>query len=321
MNTRIIRVIVFSLILSCVIIISTTLLHHEANAKLQAGNLDNGNNPINQFNESQATRSATDLSPYSKILLPSEVENVSFTERIPEIVEREEFFEIEKREKILEEINPSPTESSAHLEEEVDQIIIPNMNNKSPNTDPLEETSGALINNIGKEENNETESNAMTPFLSNKTAKAASITNLLEDTIVIHQNFSFDGIIPPYALFPKNEPAVSKNGNEIFYVGTFYAAHSNDGGLNWDYIDLLSQMPTSCCDQDLLFDSRNAIFLWSMMNLPYNSTSSNLGENNITIGVSVDANNWTLYDISPATLNSSWTSNVFDYPQISMSNK
>lgn len=319
MKTRIIRITILSLILFSIITVGIAFLHTEIDAKQQADNLDN--NPINHFNESQATESATNLSPYTRMLQPNEVENLSLTERVPEIVEREKFFETEEREKILEEINPSPTNKSTQLEEDADQKNISSMNKGSVITDPLEETSGILINNIDKDENNETESNAMTPFLSNETAETASITNLHEDKIVIHQNFSFDGIIPTYALFAKNEPAVSKGGNEIFYVGTFYAAHSSDGGRNWEYIDLLSQMPTSCCDQDLLFDSKNNIFVWSMMNLLHNSTSSNWGENNITIGVSVDANNWTLYDISPTTLNSSWTSNVFDYPQISMSNK
>jgi hypothetical protein len=251
------------------------------------------------------------------ILNSSEVENLSLAERVPEIVEREELFETEEREKILEEINPSPTDNSTELEEDTEEMNISSTNIENINSDPLEPSS-LLINNIDDDENNETENNTMTSFSSNE---PTNITYLPRNTIIINQNFSFDGIIPSYALFAKNEPAVSKSGNEVFYVGTFYAAQSSDGGRNWDYIDLLSQMPTSCCDQDLLFDSRSSVFIWSMMNLPYNNTTSNWGENNITIGLSVDANNWTFYDISPAILNSSWTSNVLDYPQISMSNK
>lgn len=268
---------------------SIVFLHLEANAEELADDLDSV--PINQFNRSQATKSSTDLSPYTKVLNSSEVENITLSERVSEILEREEFFEIEEREKILEEVNPSPGYNSTQSEENTEQMNV----------------SAATIENMNSD--------------SNETAQPTSITDLLGNRIVIYQNLSFDGIIPPYALFAKNEPAVSKGGNKVFYVGTFYAAYSSDDGRTWDYIDLLSQMPTSCCDQDLLFDNRNSKFIWSMMNFPYNSTTSDWGVNNITIGISANANNWTFYDISPAILNSSWTDNVLDYPQISLSNR
>jgi hypothetical protein len=75
-------------------------------------------------------------------------------------------------------------------------------------------------------------------------------------------------------------------------------------------------MPKTCCDSDLAFDNRNKVFLWSMMNFPYNTSSPELGEvNNITIGVSSDTARWTFYEISANALNSSWTNIVLDYPQ------
>lgn len=93
-------------------------------------------------------------------------------------------------------------------------------------------------------------------------------------------------------------------------------------GHTWNYIDLWNQMPLACCDSDLIYDDRNRVFLWSMMNLPYNGTSPELGQiSNISLGVSADTSLWRLYDIGPETLNTSWTNNVFDYPQLFMTEK
>jgi hypothetical protein len=140
--------------------------------------------------------------------------------------------------------------------------------------------------------------------------------------VKIYQDSNLQGTIPPEALFYRNEPAVARSGNEIFYVGTYYGAKSDDGGNTWSYIDLLSQMPNTCCDSDVMFDNRNQVFLWSMMNIPYSTNSPELGEvNNITIGVSSDTTRWTFYEISASAINSSWTHNVFDYPQLFLTEK
>lgn len=112
-----------------------------------------------------------------------------------------------------------------------------------------------------------------------------------------------------------DEPAVANDRQLVFYTGNHYVAKSVNGGSSWSYINQKSDMPDYCCDQDIVFDPVNHIFIWDRMGQPDTN-----GENRLRIGVSHDAITWFFYDIRPRLLESSWEHLNFDYPQVALSN-
>ena len=55
--------------------------------------------------------------------------------------------------------------------------------------------------------------------------------------------------------------SVSNNGSTVFYTGNWYAAHSNDSGGTWTYINPNTAFPADdngfCCDQNTIYDPVN----------------------------------------------------------------
>jgi hypothetical protein len=267
-----------------------------------------------QFNELKATSSVIDTNPRTKDLTPSQNISEAAALRVPAVETRMKFMELAKSEKSPEGIHPSPEESSQQLPSRNNSSLI---SNETTAGRSLPSSPGTMLD-YGLNSNHPDRDDDLVS-LTNTTRLNPLASS---DTFRIYYDFNFTGKIPSEALLMQNEPAVAKDGDKVFYVGTFYAANSSNGGRTWSYIDLFSQMPSTCCDSDLTYDDRNEVFLWSMMNLPYNSSSPELGEvNNITIGVSEDMSRWTFYDISPTTLNNSWTNNIFDYPQLFLTDK
>jgi hypothetical protein len=271
----------------------------------------NTNTTNNSFNETSSTFVVNDIVPRTITLNPTQ--NISETAelRIPEIEVRQKFMEAEKREEALEEINPSPEE---------------NIQEQQVDLGSNETTSSTIMPPTSDSDSNHQLNSSFRG--SNEVSNTLSSTNTTLTSLVLPSGFriyhdsDLSGTVPHIAQFFRNEPVAAKAENTVFYVGTFYAANSSDSGRTWSYVDLLTQMPITCCDSDLAYDDRNGVFLWSMMNLPYRGSSPELGEvNNITLGVSVDTSLWRLYDIGPETLNASWTNNVLDYPQLFMSEK
>jgi hypothetical protein len=73
-----------------------------------------------------------------------------------------------------------------------------------------------------------------------------------------------------------------------------------------------------CCDQDVIFDPQHNIFIW------YRQAQNDklyLGENFFALGISSDLKNWTFYAVKPTDIDSTWTKQWFDYPQIALGNK
>ena len=276
-------------------------------------NVNKTNTTDNLFNETSSTFAVDDIAPSRTITL-NPTQNISETAelRIPEIEVRQKFMEVEKREKTLEEINPSPEENIQ--EQQVD--LGSNETTSSTVMPPTSDSDNNHQLNSSFRESNE----VGTPLPNTNATTLASL--VLPAGFRIYHDSDLSGTVPPDALFFRNEPVARKSRKHSFLCGNILRSNSSDGGRTWSYIDLLTQMPITCCDSDLAYDDRNRVFLWSMMNLPYSGSSPELGEiNNITLGVSADTALWRLYDISAETLNASWTNNVLDYPQLFMTEK
>jgi hypothetical protein len=273
----------------------------------------NNTEPItNHFNEINASSTTATITPRVVDIKPVSNVSAAAEERASEVEARAEFLDVMK------EIESS-TEEAISSEEETQANVsnaLTASNSKAENIEPTSSSSSM----IGQ---------SQLPFHTqgNSSFMAGTTTiHFSPNPLRLYHDSNLREIIPPEmrdeVLFYRNEPAVVRSGDLIFYVGTYYGAKSSDGGSTWTYIDIFSQMPNTCCDSDLAFDDRNQVFLWSMMNFPYNTSSPELGEvNNITIGVSSDTARWIFYEISSNALNSSWTNNVFDYPQLFLTDK
>ena len=100
-------------------------------------------------------------------------------------------------------------------------------------------------------------------------------------------------------------------GNLIFYVGNYYAARSTDGGQTWEFLDPYydfenihkPQIHRFCCDQRVIYDERNDIFIWYRRRfLKIFIELLILPTNKITIGISNDTYPWHMYDIYPTEI-------------------
>ncbi len=136
-------------------------------------------------------------------------------------------------------------------------------------------------------------------------------------------------VAPPTGLEPWGaidgsgtfEPAVANNGNTVFYTGNYIATRSTDGGSTWTFVDptvdILGKKPPVyrfCCDQDVVFDPTNKIFLWYRQEWP-NSANENLN----LLDVSTDASAWCEYAFYPKSFTSSWAGSWFDYNHLALS--
>lgn len=111
-----------------------------------------------------------------------------------------------------------------------------------------------------------------------------------------------------------NEPAAGTNGDFVFYTGNWYAARSTNGGNTFTWVNPWQGMPTFCCDQDVIYDPTRDIFIWYRQGLP----NAN-GVNIFRLGISNDNGaNWFFYDFMPTDVDSSWTNQWWDYPQLAL---
>jgi hypothetical protein len=275
----------------------------------QPGSIPNNNTEHipNHFNEINASSTTATITPKVVELKPVPNASARAEERAPAVEARTEFLEVMKDIESSAEAISSGEEMQANASN-----ALTGSNSTAENIVPSSSSSSMT----GQRQSS-------FPGQANSSFMAGTTTlHFSPNPVRIYHDSNLRGTIPPEVLFYRNEPAVARSGNVIFYVGTYYGAKSSDEGNTWSYIDLFSQMPNTCCDSDMAFDNRNQVFLWSMMNLPYSTSSPELGEvNNITIGVSSDAARWTFYEISANAINSSWTNNVLDYPQLFLTEK
>lgn len=174
------------------------------------------------FNETSSAFAVNSIIPRTVNLNPSQ--NISETQelRAPEIEVRQKFMELEEREEVLEEINPSPEESTQ------EQQAIPNGNNDFNDSMSSNVTSSFSDSIVSHELSSSIdEMNRENVSLANTSTNISSPTT---DGFRIYHDFDLAGTIPPDVMFFRNEPAVAKAENTVFYVGTYYAAVSRDDG-------------------------------------------------------------------------------------------
>jgi hypothetical protein len=117
------------------------------------------------------------------------------------------------------------------------------------------------------------------------------------------------------------EPTAAANAPRLMMTGNWYAASSVNSGAAWNHVDPFTMFPASvggfCCDQAVLYNPANKIWIWL---LQYSSTAA--GNDIFRLAVSRDATfgSWYYWDFAPTSLNASWTTMWFDYPDIAFSN-
>jgi hypothetical protein len=139
--------------------------------------------------------------------------------------------------------------------------------------------------------------------------------------------------IPKEKIGSINEPSVASKGNLIFYVGNYYAARSIDGGQTWEFLDPSydfenmdnPQIHKFCCDQKVIYDQQNNIFIWYRQGeISENiSRAINSTANKVTIGISNDTYSWNMYNIYADEVNLGNLKEYYqlDFPELSLGNK
>lgn len=122
--------------------------------------------------------------------------------------------------------------------------------------------------------------------------------------------------IPTNTTFLVGEPSTASDRKIVFYTGNLYSARSLDDGENWQYIEPREDFPT-CCDQDVIFDPKHGLFIWSRQSHKNDTTSENV----LRLAVSKNTSTWATYDIKPAFLNPSWKGIWLDNPILALGDK
>jgi hypothetical protein len=129
------------------------------------------------------------------------------------------------------------------------------------------------------------------------------------------QRYMFRDLDP---FIPNLTPSIKSNVMESstgiagvygFYTGNWFAARTNWGGFNWQYVNPFADFPNFCCDQVTLYDEARDIFIWLRMGIP----DAN-GENIFKLSISQkDALGWWTY-----TVDTFWANEWWDYPHIQL---
>jgi len=118
------------------------------------------------------------------------------------------------------------------------------------------------------------------------------------------------------------EPSVANNGKWIFLSGNWYASLSLDNGVTWSYVDPYTTFPAAsggfCCDQVVLYDPSRDLLFWLLQYV--NDANRNTLRLATARGSNLASNSWYWYDFTPDGVNSSWTKQWFDYPDLALSN-
>jgi hypothetical protein len=113
------------------------------------------------------------------------------------------------------------------------------------------------------------------------------------------------------------ETSVASHGSLVFYTGNWYAAKSDNQGKNWVFVDPKEGFSDFCCDQRVLYDPTQNIFIWYRQGVNDKSTNENV----VKIGVSSDLTKWRFFDLIPSQLDPTLINTWFDYPEMALSSK
>lgn len=139
---------------------------------------------------------------------------------------------------------------------------------------------------------------------------------------VLFRNTPIPGAATSNTTSQVGEPSVANNGASVLLTGNWYASLSADSGATWSYVDPYHLFPSVnsgfCCDQVALYDpSRDLVFWLLQYSADANRNTLRLA---ISKGLSSFQNNqWYWYDFSPDSVNSAWTQQWFDFPDLALS--
>ncbi len=139
---------------------------------------------------------------------------------------------------------------------------------------------------------------------------------------VLYRNIGLNDSATGLQTSTVGEPSLANNGKQIYYTGNWYATKSLDNGASWQYVSPFSTLPAAaagfCCDQVAHYDTSRDIFVWLLQYI-----SDGNGENVVRIaikqGATLNNNAWYWWDFAPKSLNSAWTGQWFDYPDMALS--
>ena len=216
---------------------------------------------------------------------------------------------------------PAPVEFGEEVLEELETRTEKTLN--SPSLGIVNETAAPPPNGTASQLINQTDLGGSTNQTTNSTQPTimlpASLESPQNDPSAIGklQVFINQTVTPSQSRSVVGEPSVANKGPVIFYTGNWYVARSNDNGSTWRYLSPLEDMSDFCCDQDVIYDPNNEVFIW------YRQGDANdlTGINRARIGISPDATNWWFYNIRPTDLNPNWSNQWLDYPHLALSNK
>jgi hypothetical protein len=113
-------------------------------------------------------------------------------------------------------------------------------------------------------------------------------------------------------------------------VGNWYAAFSNNFGVNWTHASPFTTFPSAdggfCCDQQALYEPSRDMMVWLLQYIKDNNTSTGQGRVRIALydnlGRDIAATGWRYYDFLPSMFNATGAKGEwFDYPRLALSNK
>jgi hypothetical protein len=170
----------------------------------------------------------------------------------------------------------------------------------------------------GPEPGTESQMATDTPLLMDEAANgdtAVEPAPAADSTFTIFRKKNLYDEVPSIAGDVSNvtEASVGVGSKYIMYTGNWFAARSDNAGRTWSYVNPYSGYSDFCCDQRVLYEPSRDMFLWLRMGVP----DSN-GVNTFKLSVSKNAfgSAYITYTIAPTAVNSDWTNQWWDYPEM-----
>lgn len=135
--------------------------------------------------------------------------------------------------------------------------------------------------------------------------------------LTLAQNIGLDDAATSQLTSTVCEPTAAANDRQLFVTGNWFASSSADAGASWTLVNPFTRFPASaagfCCDQVVLYNARHRIWIWL---LQYSAPAN--GNNIFRLAVCRDTQfgNWYYWDFGPRALNTAWTRDWFDYPDM-----
>ena len=135
--------------------------------------------------------------------------------------------------------------------------------------------------------------------------------------VTLRENIGLDDAATGTQTGTVGEPSVAVSRTGLFVTGNWFATRSSDAGASWTFVDPFSAFAQDrgmfCCDQLALWVPKIRTWVWLLQ-------YSRSGESNIVrIAVSRDAEAWRSWEVTPTSVDATWTKAWFDYPDLAVS--